>query len=115
LPTGWVSTSRGRAVVKLATAAYEERELRSGRLDAARLAILAEMLEEAGAVDAGLLGHLRSPGPHARGSAAVDALLGRMSPAACQSTRPEGKRTDPGPPRPVAQQQSGARPLSCRL
>jgi hypothetical protein len=67
----------GRTIPKLAQAVYEERELPSGHLDAARLAILADMLEEAGATDPDLLGHLRSPGPHVRGCAAVDALLGR--------------------------------------
>jgi hypothetical protein len=63
--------------VKLAQAVYEERELPSGHLDAARLAVLADMLEEAGATDPHLLGHLRSPGPHIRGCFAVDALAGR--------------------------------------
>jgi hypothetical protein len=68
---------RGGAVGKLARAVYEERELPSGHLDAARLAILADMLEEAGATDPHLLGHLRGPGPHVRGCFAVDALTGR--------------------------------------
>lgn len=62
-------------VVRLAQAAYEERELPSGHLDRARLAVLADALEEAGA-DAELVGHLRSPGPHVRGCWAVDSLLG---------------------------------------
>jgi hypothetical protein len=56
---------------------YEERELPSGHLDAARLAILADMLEEAGRTDRGILGHLRGLGPHVRGCVAVDALVGR--------------------------------------
>jgi hypothetical protein len=56
---------------------YEERELPSGHLDAARLAVLAGVLEEAGATDPRLLGHLRSPGPHVRGCFALDALTGR--------------------------------------
>jgi hypothetical protein len=68
---------RGGAVVQLARAVYEERDLASGHLDAARLAILADMLEEAGATNPQLLGHLRSAGPHVRGCAAVDALLGK--------------------------------------
>jgi hypothetical protein len=67
----------GGAIVQLARAVYEERELPSGHLDAVRLAILADMLEEAGATDPHLLGHLRSPGPHVRGCAAVDALACR--------------------------------------
>ena len=65
------------AVVKLAQAVYEERELPSGHLDAARLAVLADMLEEAGCTDADLLGHMRSPGAHVRACWAVDALLGK--------------------------------------
>jgi hypothetical protein len=49
----------------------------SGHLGAARLAILADMVEEAGATDLHLLGHLRSPGPHVRGRHALDAVLGK--------------------------------------
>jgi hypothetical protein len=67
---------RTAAVVALARAAYDERHLPSGHLDAARLLVLADALEEAGATDARLLGHLRSPGPHVRGCHCVDALLG---------------------------------------
>jgi hypothetical protein len=65
----------GGAAVKLAQAIYEERELPSGHLDAARLAVLADMLEEAGCSDPDLLGHLRSPGPHVRGCRPLDLLL----------------------------------------
>jgi hypothetical protein len=61
----------------LAQAVCGNRALSGGHLDAARLAVLADMLEEAAARDAVLLGHLRSPGPHVRGCFAVDALLGR--------------------------------------
>ena len=68
----------GAAVVKLAQAIYEERALPSGHLDATRLAVLADMLEEAGATDAGLLGHLRGPGPHVRGCHSLDLLLGKV-------------------------------------
>ena len=67
----------GHAIPKLAQAIYDGRELPSGHLDAGRLAVLADMLEEAGCADADLLGHLRSPGPHVRGCFAVDALLRR--------------------------------------
>jgi hypothetical protein len=67
---------RTPAVVALARGAYDERELPSGHLDAAHLLVLADALEEAGATDAGLLAHLRSPGPHVRGCAGLDALLG---------------------------------------
>src|SRR5262245_50113038 len=64
-------------VTSLATVAYEERSLPSGELDPARLAVLADALEEAGCTDADLLGHLRGPGPHVRGCWALDAVLGR--------------------------------------
>jgi hypothetical protein len=67
----------GGAVVKLARAVYEERELPSGHLDAARLAVLADMLEEAGCTDPDLLGHLRGPGPHVLGCPALDTVLGK--------------------------------------
>jgi hypothetical protein len=49
----------------------------AGHLDAARLAVLADMLEEAGCPDPPLLGHLRGPGPHVRGCFALDAILGK--------------------------------------
>ena len=42
-----------------------------------RLPVLADALEEAGCDHPGLLGHLRGPGPHARGCWAVDLVLGR--------------------------------------
>jgi hypothetical protein len=67
----------GGAAVKLAQAVSDDPEPRSGTLDAARLAVLADMLEEAGCSEADLLGHLRSPGPHVRGCFAVDLLLGK--------------------------------------
>jgi hypothetical protein len=41
------------------------------------LPVLADMLEEAGCTNAGLLGHLRGPGPHALGCWALDAVLGK--------------------------------------
>jgi hypothetical protein len=61
----------------LAQAAYDDRLLPSGHLDAGRLALLADGLEEEGCSDAGLLGHLRGPGPHVRGCFALDLLLGK--------------------------------------
>jgi hypothetical protein len=67
---------QGGAVAKLARAAYEERSLPSGELDPARLAVLADALEEAGCSAAELLGHLRLHAPHVRGCWAVDLLLG---------------------------------------
>jgi len=63
-------------VVALAEAAYSERQLPSGELDPDRLAILSDALEETGAAGP-LLGHLRGAGPHVRGDAAIDALLGK--------------------------------------
>jgi hypothetical protein len=66
------------ALTPLAQAAYEERILPGGELDAQRLAILADALEEAGCTDPALLGHLRSPGPHVRGCWAVDLVLAKV-------------------------------------
>jgi hypothetical protein len=63
-------------VVRLARAAYDERELPSGYFDPDGLAVLADALEEAGA-DAELVAHLRDPGPHYRGCHVVDLILGR--------------------------------------
>ena len=45
--------------------------------DAAAMPVLADALEEAGCIDADILGHLRGPGPHARGCHVLDALLGK--------------------------------------
>jgi hypothetical protein len=64
-------------VIGLAQAAYEDRLVPSGNLDATRLAVLADAVEESGCADAGLLGHLRGPGPHVRGCWALDLLLGK--------------------------------------
>src|SRR5262245_4805317 len=46
-------------VVKLVTAAYGDRQLPAGTLDPARLAVLADALEEAGCQDQEVLTHLR--------------------------------------------------------
>jgi hypothetical protein len=70
----WVAWEGG-TVPRLARAAYEHRRLPSGELDAARLGVLADALEEAGCTDAELLGHLRGPALHVRGCWAVDAVL----------------------------------------
>jgi hypothetical protein len=67
----------GGTVRELARVAYEERRLPEGTLEPARLAMLADALEDAGCADADLLGHLRGPGLHCRGCWAVDLLLGR--------------------------------------
>jgi hypothetical protein len=64
-------------VVSLARAAYDEPVLPAGALDPARLAVLADALEDAGCTSVDLLGHLRGPGPHVRGCWAVDLLLGK--------------------------------------
>ena len=64
-------------LVALAQAAYDERELPSGQLDPARLAVLADALEEAGCTDADVLNHCRRPGVHVRGCWAVDLVLGK--------------------------------------
>ncbi len=64
-------------VINLASAAYEERCLPSGVLDTARLAILADALEDESCDYADILGHLRSPGPHVRGCHVLDLLLGK--------------------------------------
>jgi hypothetical protein len=61
---------RSRTVLGLAQAVYEER-----RFDL--LPVLGDALEDAGATDGDLLGHLRGPGPHARGCWAIDLLLGK--------------------------------------
>jgi hypothetical protein len=64
-------------VVALAQAAYDQRELPAGTLDTARLAVLADALEDTGCMDRTVLSHLRGPGPHARGCRVVDLLLGK--------------------------------------
>jgi hypothetical protein len=64
----WLHRNDG-AVLKLARAAYDERAFE-------RLPILADALEDAGCADEALLGHLRGPGPHARGCWALDLLRG---------------------------------------
>jgi hypothetical protein len=57
-----------RTAVRLAQVIYDE--CRFGDLP-----ILADALLDAGCTEAGLLGHLRDPGPHFKGCWAVDALL----------------------------------------
>ena len=73
--SSWLSWGGG-TIPKLAQAAYEHRDPSAGTLDSARLAVLADALEEVGA-DAGLIAHLRDPGPHWRGCHALDAILGK--------------------------------------
>jgi hypothetical protein len=59
-------------VAVLAQAAYNQRELPSGQLDLALLAVLADALEEAGCDNTDILTHLRGPGPHVRGCWVLD-------------------------------------------
>jgi hypothetical protein len=68
---------RSPDVAALAEAAYQERSLPAGTLDGARLAVLADALEDAGCTSADLLDHLRDRGPHVRSCWAVDAVTGR--------------------------------------
>jgi hypothetical protein len=71
-------TWQGGTVAGLARAAYGERNLPAGHLDPSRLAVLADGLEDAGCAVTDILGHLRGPGPHWRGCAVLDALLGML-------------------------------------
>jgi hypothetical protein len=71
-----VTLTPSTTVADLAQVAYLER-LPGGELDPARLAVLADALEEAGCDSAELLGHLRGQGPHVRGCWAVDLILGK--------------------------------------
>jgi hypothetical protein len=70
----WLSWNDG-IVPRLAQAAYEDRILPAGTLDNARLAVLADALEEAGCTDEQILTHLRSGGEHYRGCWVLDLLL----------------------------------------
>jgi hypothetical protein len=76
LDPAWLA-SGGGTVKRLAEAAYQDRELPSGRLDPVRLAVQGDALEEAGCTEADLLDHLRGPGFHVRGCHVLDLLLGR--------------------------------------
>jgi hypothetical protein len=78
------------AIAMIAAPAYEERDLPSGHLDDARLAVLADALEEAG-ITGEVPEHLRTPGPHVRGCWALDLVIGKdhwplppTSPAPCR-------------------------------
>jgi len=64
-------------VVRLAQAAYEQRNMPKGTLPKDLLAMLADALEQAGCTDVDILGHLRGPGPHVRGCWVVDLCLGK--------------------------------------
>lgn len=75
LEPSWLEWNGG-IVPKLAWAANAERILPDGQLEVARLAVLADALEDSGCTNSGLLEHLRGPGPHARGCHVLAALLG---------------------------------------
>jgi len=64
-------------VLCLAEATYDNRNLPSGTLDNARLAVLADALEDGGCNQPDILNHLRQPGVHVRGCWVVDLLLGK--------------------------------------
>lgn len=64
-------------VLALAQAAYDNRSLPAGTLDNARLAVLADCVEDSGCTAAELLGHLQMAGQHYRGCWALDASLGK--------------------------------------
>jgi hypothetical protein len=66
-----------RTIPRIAEGIYEERRMPEGTLDTERLAILADALLDAGCEDEELLDHCRQPGPHVRGSWALDLLLGK--------------------------------------
>jgi hypothetical protein len=70
----WASAN----AVEIARAIYAERYLPAGELDAGRLAILADAVEEAGCTEAEVLAHLRQPGLHVRGCWALDLVLGKQ-------------------------------------
>jgi hypothetical protein len=76
-PAAQVLAWNGGLVRKLAEAAYDRRHLPSGDLDQARLAVLADALDDAGVTAPDLLNHLHGPGPHVRGCHVLDLLLGK--------------------------------------
>jgi hypothetical protein len=73
LNSAWLTA----VVLSLAQAANDNRILLSGELAPARLAVLADALEEAGCTEATILDHLRSPGPHVLGCWPLDLLLAK--------------------------------------
>jgi hypothetical protein len=72
----WLAWNGG-AIPNLAKLIYDDRHLPQGTLDNARLAVLADALEEAGCTNANILAHCRQPGEHVRGCCVVDLLLGK--------------------------------------
>jgi hypothetical protein len=72
-----VLTWNDATVARLAQAAYGERSLPAGRMDNARLAVLADALEEAGCQEKEVLTHLREQQSHWRGCWVLDLLLNK--------------------------------------
>jgi hypothetical protein len=70
-----VRTWNDGTVLKLATAAYEDRVLPAGTFRPDRVAVLADALEEAGCQVPAVLTHLREPASHWRGCWVLDLLL----------------------------------------
>jgi hypothetical protein len=62
----------------LAQSIYDSQEVPRGILDNARMAILADALEEAGCTDQGILTHCRQPGEHIRGCWVVDLVRSQL-------------------------------------
>ena len=77
IPVALAPSCRTSTVLGLARSAYDDRALRRGELQADRLAVLADALEDAGCTEQDVLGHLRGPGPHVRGCWALDLILGK--------------------------------------
>jgi hypothetical protein len=76
LDPAWFTWHDG-TIPKIAQSVYDDRDLPSGHLDAHRLAVLADALEDAGCDDPDILAHCRGPGPHVRGCWVIDLLLGK--------------------------------------
>ena len=78
----WLDWNEG-CVPTLVHTLYEERCLPEGTLDSARLAVLADALEESGCNNEQILGHLHQQGlSHYRGCWVIDLLLARIKGAA---------------------------------
>jgi hypothetical protein len=69
---------QGGTVVRLAQAAYDDRELPAATLDPVRLNVLADALEDAGCSDEAILSHLRASATHVRGCWVIDRILGKQ-------------------------------------
>lgn len=68
----WESPLLTPTVVSVAHAAYDSRDPQTGHLDTARLAVLADALEEAGCDDRAVLSHLRGLSPCAHDAGPCD-------------------------------------------